>query len=86
MPLYDYICPKCELQSEHINKIAERQNQPCDNCGANMNIQLTVGQYIPFKEGWYEHIDKKPIYCSSKRQLRDECRKRGLTSIYAEEG
>ncbi len=86
MPLYDYECPGCGLEDEYINSIAERQTQPCENCGENMIQKISLGRYIPFKEGWYEHIDRKPMYISSKRQLRDECRKRGLTSIYAEEG
>lgn len=36
-----------------------------------------------FKEGWYEHIDKEPIYISSKKQLREETEKRGQYSEYA---
>ena len=30
--------------------------------------------------GWYEHIDTKPIYIESRKQLYNECAKRGLVA------
>ena len=33
---------------------------------------------ILFKEEWYEHIDENPIFITSKKQLRQECEKRGM--------
>lgn len=85
MPMYDYRCPACGFETEHINKIADRNGQQCDSCGDLMVVQIGVGRYIPFKEGYYEHIDKNPIYISSMRQLKDECAKRNVTSVYAED-
>lgn len=40
-------------------------------------------KFHPFKEGWYEHLGLEPVYVKSKRQLREECEQRGLTSEYA---
>jgi hypothetical protein len=31
-----------------------------------------------FKEEWYEHIADHPIFIRSKKQLREECEKRGM--------
>ncbi len=45
----------------------------------------SAGRYHPFPEGWWEHLDTKPIYIKNKRQLREECRKRGLSSQYLED-
>jgi hypothetical protein len=33
---------------------------------------------IIFKEEWYEHIADHPIFIRSKKQLREECEKRGM--------
>ena len=33
---------------------------------------------IIFKEEWYEHIAENPIFIKSKKQLREECDKRGM--------
>lgn len=33
---------------------------------------------IIFKEEYYEHIDGHPIWITSKKQLREECEKRGM--------
>jgi len=33
---------------------------------------------ILFKEEWYEHIADHPIFIKSKKQLREECAKRGM--------
>ena len=51
---------------------------------ANQKPDVDAPLVSIFHEGFYEHLDSKPIYISSKRQLREECRKRGLTSDYAE--
>lgn len=33
---------------------------------------------VIFKEEWYEHIADHPIFITSKKQLREECEKRGM--------
>lgn len=37
-----------------------------------------------FPEGFFDHITDKPIYIKSMKQLKEETRKRGLISHYAE--
>ena len=34
-----------------------------------------------FRPMWYEDIDIQPIYIESKRQLREECKKRNLVAV-----
>ena len=86
MPTYDFQCPKCGAEKEGFCKIAERREQKCD-CGEVLKQTFHGGHFVSaFKNGYFEHIDLEPIYCGNKIKLRDECRKRGLTSVYAEEG
>lgn len=87
MPTYDFRCDTCGLDLERFCKIAERKEQTCAACEGPLKQTFNGGHFVSaFKNGYFEHIDLEPIYCGSKIQLRDECRKRGLTSVYAEEG
>lgn len=83
MPLYDFRCKTCGLVWEDL--IAADAPDPSCQCGGLSERLISLPTPILFREGWYNDIDTEPMYISSKKQLRDECRKRGLTSIYAEE-
>lgn len=85
MPLYDFKCDECTHIFERLCKYEDRDDMKCPTCGMSASPLISRSQPILFKEGWYEHIDKKPLYITSKKQLKDECTKRGLTSIYASE-
>jgi len=37
-----------------------------------------------FKPFWHKHLAEKPIWITSKKQLKEECAKRGKISPYAE--
>lgn len=85
MPLYDYRCDACGVQTECLLPM-EHEAPKCPKCEGEMCRFFTQGAtFHQFREGWYEHIDAKPIYVSSKKQLREETRSRGLTSEYAED-
>ena len=34
MPLYDYECQKCKYVQEKQHKMADKNKEPCTNCGA----------------------------------------------------
>ena len=88
MILRDVVCrtPRCEQEGELIEIIVDREATAyCAGCGKPMENQITTGKAILFKEGWYENIDADPMYISSMRQLKYECEKRNLTSVYAHE-
>lgn len=82
MPNYDYRCAECGNIFEEHRSVAERRMARCA-CGAVPELQLGSSQPIIFKEGLYEHLGLKSVYVSSKRQLKDECKKRDLFSPYA---
>lgn len=48
---------------------AEEYKMECAKKGSTSHI---------FKEEWYEHIADHPIFITSKKQLREECEKRGM--------
>lgn len=54
-------------------------NWPAETCvwctGHKDNIKINTGEWV---SGWYEHIDRNPIYIHSKSHLAHECEKRGL--------
>ena len=82
MPLYDFKCEGCGTVEERLVSYEEREKQRC-KCGHPMRVDWSRGfNYIPFKEGWYEHITDKPLYIRSKRELREACEKHGCESVY----
>lgn len=85
MPMYDFKCTSspCNHVFEKIVKFEERENVLCEKCGSATKPLIVPHRYIPFKEGWYEHIAKDPIYIKSMKQLKSECKKHGVSSIYA---
>jgi len=85
MPLYRYQCKACNHEFEKHRTIEERYNVLCPECGGKeVEIIIKAPSYHPFPEGWWEHLDVKPIYISSRRQLKEECKKRGLIAKYLE--
>jgi len=88
MILRDVICRTndCEQEGEPIEILCEGSDRAyCACCGCVMENQITTGKAILFREGWYPDIDHVPLYIRTKKQLKQECEQRGLTSIYAHE-
>ena len=82
MPRYDFSCHGCGLEFEAHVPIEERDNVQCPRCGNPTNRR----EVYPFaahiwKPRWFEHIDTYPIYIESKKQLKEECKKRGLIPL-----
>jgi putative FmdB family regulatory protein len=78
MPLYDVRCPKCEKIQEVFHKMTEEH--PLCECGGQTEVVLNSRGRDWFTPHWNENIDEKPIYIESKKQYREECKKRGLTA------
>lgn len=87
MPIYPYKCP-CGEQFEVIKKIvAYNTPEPCPKCGTllaekDWETICKKSSIHVFEPDWYEHLDDKPIFIESRRHLKRECDKRGLTSVY----
>lgn len=68
-------------------KLFDKTASKCHRCD-HVNERLipkNMSSYISiFKSELYEHIADKPIMITSKRQLREETRRRGQVSPYAE--
>ena len=57
----------------------------CEVCGWWKRVCKCSNNSLPnmhiFKPMWYEDIDVQPIYIESKRQLKEECKKRNLVAV-----
>ena len=84
MPIYDFRCDNCGRSEERLCSWEESKHQVCE-CRVVMRKVPSIGNYVPFKEGWYENIAKDPIYITSKRQLRTECDKHDVGSVYLDD-
>lgn len=82
MPIYDFKCDRCGEVEERLLP-TQHGEQSCKSCGGSMEQLVSAPKVHTFREGWYPNIDKKDLYISSKKQLKKECEKRGLTSHYA---
>ena len=87
MPLYEYRCVHCDREFEEIRRVADRHSARCPSCGGDRPKLLIcmVRAAIKFPEGVYHGLPDEP-HISSKRQLREECKKAGtdeFTECYA---
>lgn len=58
--------------------IAERDAQRCPMCRGALKRHMSVPQPVMFKGEWYHfHGPEDAAFVTSKRQLFEECRKRG---------
>jgi len=82
LPRYQVRCPKCKKEWEAYAPVAERNNIRCETCGELVERQ-EVYQFAAhiWKPQWFEHLDTKPIYIESKKQLKREAEKRGLIAV-----
>ena len=52
--------------------------QECSQYQVKQDVNAPNYHSGDWVKGWYEHIDKEPIYIDSKKQLAHECEKRGV--------
>jgi len=79
MPTYDYWCPACGRPAERRCEIAKRDAQEC-GCGSRLRRVLSAPRLNLFgeREFWLEGARPEGrVVVRSKRQLHEECRKRG---------
>jgi hypothetical protein len=88
MPIFDFRCkkyPSCEGLEVDVFVRSEPLLPICPVCGEAMEkIFVSSTPVHIFREGLYPNLGLEPVYVKSKRQLRAECRERGLTMDYAE--
>lgn len=82
MPLYEYRCPRCNKTITLYRRVEDRPRTIyCEVCHTPACRVYSVNLSI-FKPGWWEDIDVRPIWIESKKQLIEECEKRGLYAEY----
>ena len=82
MPMYQYRCDKCGKELEEFHKVDDRHNQVCPECKRYMQIMIQPSPIHVFKGFFHPNLDKKPVWISSKANLKEESDKRGMTSFY----
>ncbi|MAH50909.1 hypothetical protein CMI37_34150 [Candidatus Pacearchaeota archaeon] len=75
MPIYDYECAPCKVRREVYVTYEERDTIKCQRCQKAMERQISAPAIHVFKGGWYEHIADKPIYCETRSELSDACKR-----------
>jgi putative FmdB family regulatory protein len=77
MPLYQLRCKSCQHDFTELLKVEERNQAKCPVCGSSTELRIggTAKGFV-WKPMWMEHLDTKPVWIESKKQLREECRKR----------
>jgi len=54
MPIYEYICSKCEGEFEIIHGISDSPKTKCPECGGKMKRQVSLGAFHLKGSGWYK--------------------------------
>lgn len=80
MPLYDYQCKKCNCEFEEVQKIEDRYNVPCPKCGRKSDLLITCSKRDWFRVHINEDFDGTPIEVTSKKHLKELCKKHGVYS------
>ena len=84
MPLYDYKCKSCDRVQEWYCSIDNLGGEvPCEKCNKPMHRligqRVTVSGDVDFVT---DNITGKPLHVSSKRQLRELCKRNNIEPIY----
>lgn len=87
---HDFSCTDCNDKERLACWTDKLQEQKCSTCGGDLVLEVerakgTSATYIPFKEGWYEHFAKDPIYIKNKQELKDACKKHNMGSVYRDD-
>ncbi|WP_341643650.1 FmdB family zinc ribbon protein [Thauera sp. SDU_THAU2] len=54
MPIYEYRCPDCGFQKEHLQKMSDDPLSTCPSCGAANYAKLLSAAGFQLKgSGWY---------------------------------
>jgi putative FmdB family regulatory protein len=54
MPIYEYACPDCGVQNEHMQKLADAKLSVCPKCGStNYTKKISAAGFALKGSGWY---------------------------------
>ena len=81
MPKYRLKCKQCDKVFEEISSVDNRHNIKC-LCGGNTEIIIQPVVSHIFEPFYHPNLDSKPVWIKSKKHLKEESDKRGMTSYY----
>ncbi len=53
MPIYEYKCSGCGAHIEKMQKVSDEPLKTCENCGGQLEKQLSLSGFQFKGEGWY---------------------------------
>lgn len=53
MPIYEYICKRCEKRFELFQKISEKPKKVCSECGGGLEKLVSSSAFHLKGTGWY---------------------------------
>ena len=81
MPLYKYECEECGRYFDIYSSVEDRHDQYCPNCGSKLTKLISPIAVHIFEPYVDDMMDDKPIYIETRRQKKEELRKRGLEEL-----
>lgn len=82
MPLYDFQCDTCGKKDIDVYDSSLETAHGCSVCGDRMRRLLPIPNIRPDLQPYVdENMGHDPIYVSSRRQHKEELKKRGLVQI-----
>jgi len=83
MILYDYICKRCNMESERLVKNDERDNVTCRECGSQMTRKISRTKDDWFRPFVSEDFTGSPIEVRSKEHYKSLCKEHNVYAPHA---
>lgn len=58
MPIYEYICKKCNKGFEILQKITEQSNTECPECKGKVEKVISQSSFHLKGAGWFKEVNK----------------------------
>ncbi len=72
MPIYEYLCQKCNKELEVVQKFSDEPLTTCPECGGELKKLISASSFILKGSGWY-----LTDYASKDRKKAMEAEKNG---------
>ncbi len=72
MPIYEYLCQKCNKELEVVQKFSDEPLTTCPECGGQLKKLISASSFILKGSGWY-----LTDYASKDRKKAMEAEKNG---------
>lgn len=83
MPMYDFICKRCNFEFETCVPIAERDEVTCKKCGARTSRKVARTKDDWFRPFVTEDFNGKPIEVKSKEHYKQLCKDHNVYAPHA---